>query len=788
MPKFGLGQPVRRTEDPTLLTGRGRYTSDLDWPNQTHGVCVRSPYAHAKILSVDTDDAKAMPGVVDIITGADLEAVGIGPLPIHVPIKQTDGSDMLSPGHKPLALDRVRHVGDPVAFVVAETLDQARDAAEAVMVDYDDLPANVDTDLADAPDAPLVHDDVPENRAFTWDFGDEEGVADGLSSAAHTVHLKLINNRVVVNSMETRSCLAAYEGDEETGRYVIHTGTQGVHSLRQRMASSVFGIDKDRFRVITENVGGGFGMKIYVYPEQICALVCAKRIGRPVKWVGDRSFDAFTTDKHGRDHVSYITLGLNADYRMTALKVETKAAMGAYIDGFGAYIPTAAGAKMFAGVYTLPAIHLRVFGLYTNTTPVDAYRGAGRPEAAYLLERLVDYAALELGIDPIEMRRRNYIQPEQMPYKTPVGPTYDVGDFPRLTDIALARADYAGFEARKAASAAKGKLRGWGMAFYIECCGAGPGDEVDMRVDATGHVTVRIGTQDNGQGHITAYQQITSERLELPLDQITVLQGDTDSIATGGGTGGSRSIPEGGVGVSRAAEQVLEKAKSVAAGVLEAAAEDIGYADGRFDVVGTDKGVSFEEVAEAATDPTRLPPGIETGIESGLDTTLKHKAEVQTYPNGCHICEVEIDEETAELTVAKYVVVDDFGTVVNPLMLAGQVHGGIVQGLGQSLWEETVYDPDSGQLVSGSFMDYTMPRADNIPDIDFSVVDDIPSTTNPLGIKGAGEAGAIGSPPASINAIVDALKHLGVRHVDMPATQQKIWNILQDAKEADAAE
>ena len=788
MAKFGIGQAVRRTEDPTLLTGRGQYTSDLTWPNQTYGVAVRSPHAHATILSIDTDDAKAMPGVLDVITGADLDAAGVGPLPVNVPIQQTDGSDMKAPPHKALATDKVRHVGDPVAFVVAETLDQARDAAEAVMVDYADLPANADTDLADADGTPLVHDDVPNNRAFTWDFGDQSAVDDGLAGAAHTVRLKLINNRVVVNSMETRSALAAYEGDEETGRYVIHTGTQGVHSLRRNLANTIFGVDMDRVRVITGNVGGGFGMKIYTYPEQVCTLFCAKRIGRPVKWVGDRSYDAFTTDKHGRDHVSDITLGLDSDYRMTALRVETKAAMGAYIDGFAAYIPTSAGAKMFCGVYQLPAFHLRVFGVYTNTTPVDAYRGAGRPEAAYLLERLVDKAAQDLGIDPIELRRRNYILPDQMPYQTPIGPVYDVGDFPRLTDIALERADHPGFAARKAESAARGKLRGWGMAFYIECCGAGPGEEIDMRVDETGHVTVRIGTQDNGQGHITAYQQITSQRLELPLDRITVLQGDTDSIARGAGTGGSRSIPEGGVGVSRAADQVLDKAKMIAAGLLETSVEDIGYADGRFDVVGTDRGVTFEDVAQAAADPTRLPPGMEPGIESGLDTTLQHKAEVQTYPNGCHICEVEIDQETAELTIDKYVVVDDFGTIVNPLMLAGQVHGGIAQGLGQALWEETVYDPDSAQLVSGSFMDYTMPRADNMPDIDFTAIDDIPSTTNPLGIKGAGEAGAIGAPPASINAIVDALKHLGVRHVDMPATQRKIWEILHAAKPAQAAE
>ncbi|MBO6864738.1 MAG: xanthine dehydrogenase family protein molybdopterin-binding subunit [Alphaproteobacteria bacterium] len=784
MTKFGIGQAVRRTEDLQLLTGAGQYTADVDWPQQTYAVAVRSPYAHAHILSMDTADAEAAPGVLAVITGEQMRADGVGPMASNIIVTQPDGSKMVDPPRYALAEGKVRHVGDPVAFVVAETLDQARDAAELVMVDYDDLPAVTDTDLADADGAPLVYDEAPNNRCFTWEYGDEATADDGMAKAAHTVRLKLINNRIVVNSMEPRAALAAYEGDAETGRYVLHTPTQGVHSVQRQLAQDVFGVDNSRMRILTGHVGGGFGMKIFLYPEQVCALYAARKLGRPVKWVAERSYDGFTTDKQGRDHVSDIELGLDSDYRITGLKITLKAAMGAYISGFQAFIPTMASAKMYSGVYAIPAVFLRVHGLFTNTTPVDAYRGAGRPEAAYLLERLMDKAALDLGIDPVELRMRNYIRPDQMPFPTSTGPTYDSGDFPRLTRIALERADRDGFEARRAEAEARGKLRGMGMAYYIECCGAGPGEQADIRVDDAGRVTLYIGTQDNGQGHQTAYKQIVSDRLGLDLDRITVVQGDTDLVERGGGTGGSRSIPEGGVAVRNAADGVVDKGKIIAAGILEAAPGDIDFADGQFTIVGTDRQVGFEEVARAAHDPSRLPPD----TEPGLDVKVRHKAEVQTYPNGCHVCELEIDPDTGDLEIVNYVVVDDFGTVVNPLMLAGQVHGGIGQGLGQSLLEETVYDKETGQLLSGSFMDYCMPRADDIPTIDFSYVDDIPCTTNPLGIKGAGEAGAIGAPPASINAIVDALKNLGIHHIDMPATKHKIWATIQAARERQAAE
>ena len=779
--QFGIGQAIRRTEDLRLLTGDGRYTADVDWPDQAHALVVRSPHAHAAILSIDTEAAKAAPGVLDVITGQEMRDAGVGPVPSCMIVTQTDGTPMADPDHYALSADKVRYVGDPIAFIVAETVEQGRDAMELVEVNYDALPSVTDTDEADAP---RIHDEAPRNTSFVWDFGDPDAVRGGLSKAAHTVCLKLINNRIVVNAMEPRAAIGAYEGDGETGRYVLHTPTQGVHSIQAQLANNVFGVDKSRVRVITDHVGGSFGMKIFLYSEQVCVLYAARKLGRAVKWVGERSYDGLTADKQGRDHVCAITLGLDGDYRITGLHVDLKAAMGAYISGFQAFVPTVGGAKMYTGVYAIPAVHLCVKGVLTNTAPVDAYRGAGRPEAAYLLERLMDKTALDLGIDPVELRRRNFIPADAMPYKTPGGPIYDSGQFERIMDIALNRADPGGFEPRRRETASRGMLRGIGMAYYIECCGAGPGEQADMRVDETGRVTLFIGTQDSGQGHQTAYRQIVSERLGLTLDRITVVQGDTNLVTQGGGTGGSRSVPEGGVAVRNAADGVLEKGKAIAAGLLEVAPSDIGYDDGAFRIVGTDRRISFAAVARAARDPDRIP----SGVEPGLDTVVRHKAETQTYPNGCHVCEVEIDPDTGVLEIVNYVVVDDFGTVVNPLLLAGQVHGGVAQGLGQALMEETVYDPDSGQLISGSFMDYCMPRADTVPKVDFSYVDDIPCTTNPLGIKGAGEAGAIGAPPASINAIVDALKHLGIHHIDMPATQEKIWSAICNARARAAAE
>ncbi len=780
MGQFGIGQAITRTEDQRFLTGAGHYTDDIDLPNQAYAAVVRSPVAHALIAGIDVEEARNAPGVLDILTGKEVAEAGLGTIPNLIPLKNKDGSPIVEPPRPVLPTDRVRHVGDPVAFVVAETLDQARDAAELVMVDYDDLPAQIDLDSADADSAPQVWDEATHNTALTWALGDEDAADQALKDAAHVVRLKLVNNRVVVNSMEGRGAIGAYED----GKYTLYTGTQGVHGIRNQLARKIFQVEPDRVRVVTPDVGGGFGMKIFLYPEQPLSMLAAKRIGRPVKWTAERSSDGFVSDSQGRDHVSVAELALDADLNFTGLKVHTKANLGAYLSNYAVFVPTACGSKMMVGVYRTPAIHVEVQGLFTNTVPVDAYRGAGRPEISYLLERLVDKAAIDLGVDANELRRRNFVAPEQMPYATPLGTTYDSGLFARNMDRALELADAAGFEERRRAAEAEGKLRGLGSAYYIECCGAGPGERATLRASADGRLTLYIGTQSNGQGHETAYKQIVADGLGLDVAEIDVVQGDTDLIEKGGGTGGSRSIPEGGVAVRTAGEKLVDKAKQIAGVLLEAAAGDIDYADGIFTVVGTDRTVPFKQVAAAAHDPDKLPDG----LEAGLDGEADHKAEAQTFPNGCHVCEVEVDPETGWVEVVKHTVVDDFGTVLNPLMLAGQVHGGVAQGLGQALLEYTAYDQESGQLLTGSFMDYCMPRADDVPFVDFHYYEDAPCTTNALGIKGAGEAGAIGAPPAAINAIVDALKPYGVSHLDMPATREKIWRLIRDGAAKEAAE
>ncbi|MBP5855957.1 xanthine dehydrogenase family protein molybdopterin-binding subunit [Marivibrio halodurans] len=776
MGQFGIGQAITRTEDQRFLTGEGTYTDDIDLPGQAHAAVVRSPIAHGRITSIDIEEARAAPGVLDIITGADVKAAGLGTIPNLIPLKNKDGSDIVEPPRPVLPTERVRHVGDPVAFVVAETLAQARDAADLVMVDYDELPAQIDLDDADAADSPRVWDEAPRNTALTWDLGDEAAADAALAEAAHVVELKLVNNRLIVNSMEGRVAIGAYAD----GKYTLHTGTQGVHGLRRQLAKTIFDVPSEQVRVVTPDVGGGFGMKIFLYPEQPLVMLAAKRIGRPVKWTAERSADGFLSDSHGRDQVSTVKLALDADLNFTGLKVHTKANLGAYLSNFGVFVPTACGSKMMVGVYRTPAIHVEVQGLFTNTVPVDAYRGAGRPEVSYLLERLVDKAAIDLGVDAADLRRRNFIAPEAMPYATPLATTYDSGLFARNMDRALEIADAAGFPERRRKAEAAGKLRGLGTAYYIECCGAGPGERATLRASAAGRVTLFIGTQSNGQGHETAYKQIIADGLGLDIADIDVVQGDTDLIRKGGGTGGSRSIPEGGVAVRDAGDALIEKGKRIAGLLLEAAADDIDYLDGAFTVKGTDRTVPFRDVAAAAHDPDKLP----AGEAPGLDGEADHKAAAQTFPNGCHVCEVEIDADTGVVTVVDHTVVDDFGTVLNPLLLAGQVHGGVAQGLGQALLEYTAYDTESGQLLTGSFMDYTMPRADDVPFVDFHYFEDAPCTTNPLGIKGAGEAGAIGAPPAAMNAVVDALRPFGVSHVDMPATREKIWRLIRDGRAA----
>lgn len=769
MGRFGVGQSVMRVEDHRLVTGHGHYTADIDLDGQAWGHVVRSPYGHARIESIDLSAARAMPGVLAIYTCDDLKRAALGTIRCLAPATQPDGSTQPMPPHPILADGVARHVGDPIAFVVAETPAQARDAAEAVVIEADPLPAATDPVATTAADAPQIHADAPGNVSFRWEKGDRAATDAAFARAAHIVTTRLVNNRVVVNPIEPRAALGAWDGE----RFTLYTPSQGPHSLRAQLADHIFGMPREAVRVITSDVGGGFGMKIFLYAEQPLVLFAARELGRPVKWVADRSSDGFLSDNHGRDQVNEVEMALDAEGRFLALRAHTYANMGAYLSNFAPYIPTDCGVLMLNGTYRFEAIHASVTGVFTNTVPVDAYRGAGRPEAIYLIERTVDAAARQLGIDPADLRRRNFIAADDMPFTTAIGATYDSGDFARNLDVALERAEHGDLARRKADAAARGKLRGLGIAYYIENCGAGLKETGRIRVSADGAVTLTIGTQSNGQGHETAYAQIIAERLGIDIDRIRVLQGDTDIVATGRGTGGSRSISIGGISTQRAAQDVIDKGTQIAAEMLEAAAVDIEFADGVFSIAGTDRRASLAEIAAAAEDPTRLPAGAEPGLIGEASYGSGH----YTFPNGCHVCEVEIDPDTGAVEIVSYTVVDDFGVALNPMMLEGQVHGGIGQGIGQALHERCVYDGD-GQLLSGSFMDYGLPRADDIPAIDLALYEDAPCKTNSLGVKGAGEAGAIGAPPAVMNAIADALAERGVPPIDMPATPEAVWSAL----------
>ncbi len=781
MTKFGIGQPVPRTEDARLLRGQGRYTDDIVLPGQLHLHVLRSPHASARILGIDAAEAREAPGVHAVLTAADLAAAGIGDIPCLTPVRNRDGSEMANKARPVLAADHARFVGDPVAAVIAETPEQARDAAELILVDYAELPSSTDMVRARS-GGPAVWDDAPGNLCFDWQKGDAAAVDAAMAAAHRVVALDLVNNRLVPNSMEARVCLADHDGD--TGRSRLWVSSQGVHFIRRAIAG-VMGLKEADLQVLTGDVGGGFGIKIFLYPEYVLALFAARRLGRPVKWTSDRS-EAFLADDHGRDNLTRAELAVDRDGRFLGLRVTTRANMGAYLSNYGPYVATEAGTNMLSGVYTVPAVHVRVEGVFTNTTPVDAYRGAGRPEAAYVIERMADAVADELGLDPAEVRRRNFIPPDAMPYRTPLKHVYDSGDFAKNLEDALVRADYAGFPARRAAARKHGKLLGIGMATYIESCSGGGPEQATIQVAGDGRITVLIGTQSNGQGHETSYKQLLADRLGVPLEAVTIVQGDSDRIGFGSGTGGSRSIPVGGAALAETAAKVIETAKLKAADLLEAAAVDVEFtvdADGgRFAIVGTDRRVSFQEVARAAAEAAGTGTG---GL--AFDEVARWTPPAATFPNGCHVCEIAIDIDTGVPTIERYTVVDDFGTVLNPLLLAGQVHGGIVQGIGQALLENTVYDPDTGQLLTGSFMDYGMPRADVVPFIDFHL-NRVPSTTNALGMKGAGEAGTIGATPAVINAVVDALSEFGVRHVDMPATPQVLWRLIHGRDSRIAAE
>ena len=768
--KFGLAQPVRRVEDPRLLKGNGRYTDDISLPGMLWSAVLRSPHAAAKLGPIDVTAAMAVPGVVAVYTGADLQADGIGDLPCAIPLKNRDGSPRFDPPHPVLARDAVRHVGDPVAFIVAETQKAARDGAEAVSVDYDVLTSV--TDLAATTDAgqPAVWPDAQNNTCFDWEVGDKAKVDDLFASAAHVTRLTVVNNRVVVNSMEARAALA----DFADGRWTLHTNTQGGWVIKSLLGKAVFNVPEDQFRVVTPDVGGGFGMKLFLYAEHALTCYAARKLGRPVKWVSERS-EAFLCDTQGRDNITATELALDKEGHFLALRTRNVANMGAYLSTFAPMIPTMAGTKVLASVYGFKAIYANVIGVFTNTVPVDAYRGAGRPESNYVVERVIDAAAREIGMDRVAIRRLNMVKPEAMPYVSAMNQTYDSGDFNRVLDAALAKMDWANFEGRRAASAAKGKKRGIGMAYYLEATGGAPTERAEIKFAADGFVDVYVGTQSSGQGHETAYVMLTADQLGIDGDKIRILQGDTDSIPTGGGTGGARSLYSEGQAILVTAGSVIEKGKQAASEALEASVADIEFSGGRFSVVGTDKGIDI--LSLAASQLGRVSRGEQA---TTLDAAEIAKIESHTFPNGCHMAEVEVDPDTGMVDVKRYIVCDDVGKAVNPLIVRGQVHGGVAQGYGQAVLEHTAYDPASGQLLAGSLMDYALPRASDLPDIEVDLIE-VPCLGNPLGVKGAGEAGAVGSPPAMINAIVDAMASAGVTSIDMPATPEKVWKALQAA-------
>ena len=777
----GIGAAERRLEDERFLTGRGRYLDDLALPRQACGSVVHSPHAHAALGAIDASAAAAMPGVLAIYTAADLAEAGIGAIPCVMKPKGADGSESATPPRPVLAAGRVRMVGDPVAFVVAESAAEAQAAAQAVTVEYAPLAAVTDAEAALRPSAPLLHDDAPGNLCLDWQLGDRAAVEEALAAAAHRISLETRNQRVIVCPMETRAALGAY--DPGSGTYTLTAGTQGVHLVRNVLAKYVLKLPAQRVRVVTPDVGGAFGVKLWVYPEYALVLFAARRLGCPVKWVAERG-EAMASDHQGRDLRSRATLALDADGRFLALAIKSVANLGAYASNYGPSVATVGGTRALIGPYQTPALHVRVRAAYTNTAPTDAYRGAGRPENVYLLERLIDKAAHQLGHDPAALRRRNLVTADAMPFRTPLGHTYDSGDFPAILEKACEASGWRAARGREASAGEGTHLRGIGLAFYVDPCGANRNQWVALRFDAEGAATLLIGSQSTGQGHETAYAQIVADRLGIAVSHVRARQGDTDLVAHGSGSSGSRSLPYGGNAVLRAAEEAAEKGRAVAAALLEAREADVRFEGGRYRIAGTDRSAGFAEVARASFDAA-LRPEAET---LGLDCEVNHVAPAVTFANGCHVCEVEIERATGQVRIIRYTAVDDFGRILNPLLAEGQNHGAVAQGIGQALTEHAVYDEASGQLLAGSFMDYTLPRADDLPLFDgqFAVV---PCLTNPLGVKGCGEAGSIVSPAAVMNAVADALcDHGGHDRVEMPATPEAIWRILHGQPRSETKE
>jgi carbon-monoxide dehydrogenase large subunit len=770
MNKYGVGQPVRRTEDPVLVQGQGKYTDDVNLPGQAYAVFVRSQVGHGKIKSIDVSAAKGMPGVLGIYTGEDLKAYGT--MKCVVPFKNRDGSEMKKPARYSMMSDKVRFVGDPVVVVVAETFMQAKDAAEAVGLEIDALPAVTKLSQADKPGAPQLYDDVPNNIALDYHYGDAAKVAEAFAKAAHITKLHLVNSRVVVAAMEPRSAIASY--DPAKGRYTMNIGCQGAFGMKNQLVD-ILGVKPEQVHVLTGNVGGSFGMKAAVYPEYVPILHAAKELGRPVKWTADR-FESFVSDHHGRDHEFEGELALDEKGKFLAARFTGYGNTGAYLGPVSPLMSTLNVVKNAASVYKTPLIEVSTKVVFTNTMMVSAYRGAGRPEGNYYMERLIDRAAEEMGIDRLSLRKRNQIKASEIPYKSSSGMQYDSGDFPALFARAIEEADVKGFKQRKRESRKRGKLRGLGIGSYLEVT-APPNKEMGgIRFEKNGDVTIITGTLDYGQGHAAPFAQVLSDRLGVPFEKIKLLQGDSDELLAGGGTGGSRSMYASGTAIVEGAEKVVEQGKQIAGFVLEASAGDIEFARGHFTIAGTDRSIGIMELAEKLNGGLKLPDGVPSTL------SVKHVSEGQpsVFPNGCHVAEVEIDPDTGVIEVVSYKSVNDFGTIINPLLVEGQVHGGVVQGIGQALMEKTAYD-EEGQLLTGSFMDYAMPRASDMPQIEF-VSHPVPAGTNPLGVKGCGEAGCAGALTSMMNAVVDALSEYGVANIEMPATPEREWQAIQEAK------
>ena len=785
----GIGAPLRRVEDKRFLTGHGRFVADIELSGALACALVRSPHAHAAIRGIDASAARAAPGVVAVLTGADMAADGVAPMRPLWLVRSRDGSPMAEPARFALARETVRHVGEPVAAVVAATFAQAVDAAERLAVDYAPLSAVTDARAAQAEAAPQLHACAPGNVCFRWARGDEAAVRAALRSAAHVVAIDLVNNRLVGAAIEPRAVIGAV--DPQSDKLTLYSSTQAPHHIRRQVTEQL-GIPESALRVISPDVGGGFGYKGKLYPEEGIIAWAARRLRRPVRWVASRA-ESFVADNQARDHLTHAELALDADGRFLALHVETFANLGAYVSTFGAAIPSAIYSALFAGGYRTPAIFVEVTGIFTNTTPTDAFRSAGRPEACYVLERLADRAAEKLGIDRAEIRRRNLIPPSAMPYKTPIGPTYDCGDFPKIFTRTLALADYDGFDKRRAQAARRGLLRGIGMACYVESSGVAPSrfagalgarvgfyEAASIRVEPDGAVRAMLGTHNHGQGHATTLAQILSARFGVPVEKIEVVEGDTDAVPQGTGTFGSRSIAVGGSALDRAADKIIAKGKLIAAHLLEAAAGDVDFTDGAFVIAGTDRRVSFAAVAQAAYVPHNFP--LET-VEPGLQETAVYDPPSFAFSNGAHACELEIDPDTGRIEIIGFWGVDDIGTVINPMIVEGQIHGGVAQGIGQALLERCAYD-GGGQLVSGSFMDYAVARADDLPLFVTECDESQPCTHNPLGAKGCGEAGSIGSPAAVVSAVLHALAPLGVTDLDMPLTSEQLWRRIRQAQQA----